>query len=71
MNYFTKGACQSIGVIRPITHLYRNVPEVATFIQVRNYAARKGYREKREKAKVKKEVKKKEFIPRNVLKREL
>lgn len=35
------------------------------------YAARKGYRAKKEKAKVKKEVVKKAFVPHNVLKANL
>lgn len=45
--------------------------EGALLLQTRNYAARKGYREKREKARVKKEVVKKEFVPHNVAKKEL
>lgn len=49
----------------------KRLTDGAAFTQVRNYAARKGYREKREKAKVKKEVVKKEFVPRSILKKEL
>lgn len=51
-------------ILRPLT-------EPVQLVQARNYAARKGYREKREKAKVKKEVEKKVFIPHNIRKREL
>lgn len=65
------GVISTRGLIRPINYLCRNVPEVASLIQTRNYAARKGYREKKAKAKVKKEVKKKEFVPQNILKKEL
>lgn len=46
------------------------ITKSTVFIQTRNYAARKGYRQKREKAKVKKEVVKKEFVPHSVLKKE-
>lgn len=59
------------GLIRPINYLFKNGAEVVPFIQSRNYAARKGYREKKAKTKVKKEVKKKEFVPHNILKKEL